>query len=281
MKLLLSCLFALSFFVVNAQQKQGTIVYECKRNLWKSIRNEDAKKYVPEFRSTKYNLFFNDSISVFKLIPEVQLPDENSGGGSGMRMGFSIGGGGISGDGEMYKNYNTLKIVQSTDFMGKNFLIEDSIIKMRWKITKETKTIAGQNCYKAISKTTQQIASTRRVSTSSSINEAVTGKTDTTLAANNATREVEIIAWFASTIQAPIGPDKYAQLPGAILEVDIDGGTTVYTTLEIKESVSDKDLKEPKKGKKVTRKEYNETVQEVFKNMGGTNGQPMIIRRGM
>jgi GLPGLI family protein len=276
MKHTLTFLLACSSLMAMAQQKQGTIVYESKRNLWKTIRNEEMKQFIPEYRTAKYNLLFNDSVSLYKLIPEVELPDEGGGGG-GIRTSFSFGGGG--GEGETYKNFTALKSIQSNEFMGKAFLIEDSIAKMRWKVTKETKTILGKPCIKATTKITAPQIMQRRVSTANSLSEAVTGKADTTVA-NNAPKEMEVVAWFAPSIQAPVGPEKYGQLPGAILELTVDDGTLQYSAIEIKETVNDKDLKEPKKGKKVTQKEYLDVVQEFMKNNGSRNGQPVIIRSG-
>jgi len=74
------------------------------------------------------------------------------------------------------------------------------------------------------------------------------------------------VAWFADKIVAPVGPDTYGQLPGAILEVNIDNAQTVITATEVKATFAAKDLKEPKKGKKLTREEFRNMINELRKN---------------
>jgi hypothetical protein len=50
--------------------------------------------------------------------------------------------------------------------------------------------------------------------------------------------------------------------------LDVDNGTTVYTATEVKKSVDQKELKEPKKGKVVTRQEYMKMMSDMMGNMG-------------
>ena len=51
-----------------AQQKEGTILYEKKMNMYKAIQNEQMKAYIPEFRTSKHMLLFSDSISIYRLL---------------------------------------------------------------------------------------------------------------------------------------------------------------------------------------------------------------------
>ena len=52
-------------------------------------------------------------------------------------------------------------------------------------------------------------------------------------------------------------------------EVDVDNGTTVYNALEVKKTVDTKELKEPKKGKVVTKQELQKMMMEMMGGMGG------------
>jgi GLPGLI family protein len=84
------------------------------------------------------------------------------------------------------------------------------------------------------------------------------------------TKEVEVIAWYADDIISPVGPESYGQLPGVIMLLDVDNGATVYTATEVKKTVDQKELKEPKKGKIVTRQEYSKLMMDMMSNqMGG------------
>jgi len=90
-----------------------------------------------------------------------------------------------------------------------------------------------------------------------------------------------VIAWFTTDIPLPIGPEVQGQLPGAILELDINKGQTIYTALEISPKVNVGKIKEPKDGKKVTAaefaKERDKIMEEMRKNMPN-RGNGSVIR---
>jgi GLPGLI family protein len=249
---------AISSQIIFAQQKQGTIIYERKINMWKRITDEQMKAMIPEFTTSKYVLYFSDSVSMYKALPEDETPDPFGGSGNVViRMGGAD-------RGELYKNFATATSIQSNEVGGKNFLIIDSIKTSPWKISSETKQILGITCRKA-TKTAQ--ASQAVIRTMISMN----GSTSKDTALNKAPKpkEVEIIAWFAENIPAPVGPDAYGQLPGAVLEVSFDSGATIYTAKEILQTVELKNLKEPQKGKRITQTEYRKMMTDLMQNQGG------------
>jgi GLPGLI family protein len=263
----------------SAQQKEGTVTYQRKINAWKRITDEQMRSFIPEFNISKYVLYFSDSVSMYKLSPDENAPEPFAGGegGGGFRRSFNFGGG----DGDLFKNFGTGLSTQATELGGKNFLITDTIKKQPWKISAETKEILGVLCRKATMRITQPSFAGRGLN----FNRNRPAGDTTTRPAPPAPREIEIVAWFAQTILAPVGPDTYGQLPGVILELDIDNGTTVYTALTLKTTVEAKELKEPKKGKKVTRQEYGQLQRELFQNQGGggfggPGGGQVIIRGG-
>ncbi|MBC7720797.1 MAG: GLPGLI family protein [Pedobacter sp.] len=265
-KLLFAVVMILAFQAIKAQQKQGTVSYQRKTNTWKAIQNDEIRSRVPEFQIGKYILYFSDSLSMYKLIPDDNAP-EPFGDGGGFRR-FNFGGG----DGDLYKNFTTGLSTQATELGGKNFLIVDTIKKAPWKISAETKQILGVNCRKATRKVLQPVRQQRTINFNNN-----NAPRDTT---RPAPKEIEVVAWFAETILAPVGPDSYGQLPGVILELNVDDGSTVYTATEVKQTVDTKELKEPKKGKKVTRQEYAQLQRELFQNQGGGGGGQIIIRGG-
>ena len=69
-KILLSALSLLSIDTLIAQMKEGTIVYERKMNLHRTITDEQMKAMMPEFRTSKHQLLFSDSTSVYKAVAE-------------------------------------------------------------------------------------------------------------------------------------------------------------------------------------------------------------------
>lgn len=244
-----------SFLFCQAQVKEGTVYYDQKVNVHRTITDEQMKAMLPEFRTAKYMLLFSDSVSMYKTIPEDEAPDPFAGGGGRMviRMGGASGG-------DLYKNLSQAKAVQASELGGKNFLIIDSIRQQPWKLGTETKTILGYTCHKATRKIMQPVRSVVRMSMS----QGGTATNDTAKAPPS--KEVEVVAWYADEIISPVGPESYGQLPGVILQLDVDNGQTVYTATEVKKTVDQKELKEPKKGKVVTRQEYQKLMMDMMSN---------------
>lgn len=149
LKVLLSFTSLLGILMANAQQKEGTVVFERKINMYKTITDEQMRAMMPEFRTSKHQLLFSDSVSVYRVIPEDEAPDPfGGGGGGGARMVMRFGNDG----GDLYKNFAQSKSILSSGLGGKNFLIVDSIRSQPWKLSMETKQILGHTCHKATRK---------------------------------------------------------------------------------------------------------------------------------
>jgi GLPGLI family protein len=270
MKIWFTSLALVAISTLSAQQKEGTILYERKQNMHKNLPNEQMKAFIPEFRTSNHILLFSDSISVYRLIPEVEAPDPFSGGGGGGNVVFRVGGGA---EGDMYKNFAQQKGLQSTELAGKNFLIVDTLKAQPWKLTEETKKILGYTCYKATRKTTAP----RMMMRSMTIGGPNSGDTVRSNTPPPAPKEIEIVAWYTNDIVTPAGPENYGLLPGLILEIDIDNGTTVFKATEVKNTINKKELKEPTKGKPIGRQEFQKLQMDMMQQqMPGM----MQMRRG-
>ncbi len=241
------------FAALQAQVKEGTIYYDQKVNMHRVITDEQMRAMIPEFRTTKVMLLFSDSVSVYKTVPEDEAPDPFAGGG-GPRMVFRMGANG----GDLYKNFSQSKSIQTSELGGKNFLIVDSIRQQPWKLGTETKQVLGHLCHKATRKVMQQTG--RRIIMGGG------GGAAPDTSQKTPGKEVEVVAWYADDIISPVGPESYGQLPGVILLLDVDNGATVFTATDIKKAVDQKDLKEPKKGKVVTREEYMKMMTDMMGN---------------
>jgi GLPGLI family protein len=136
---------------------------------------------------------------------------------------------------EQYRNFSQARAIESRELGAKTYLIEDTIKPLGWKLTDETKTILNYTCKKA----------TRQ-------NE----------------RGQTIEAWYTESLITPAGPEAFASLPGAVLGVNINDGEITFTAISVSEQVNKKDIKEPTKGKRITRSDYMKLMQEMMGNPG-------------
>jgi GLPGLI family protein len=240
---------------VFAQTNEGLIMYEVKVNMHRRLppERENMKAMIPEFRTTKEQLFFKESESLFK--PLIEDEEEPIGGG-GVQMRFARP------NNELYFNQQTGEIISKQEFNGKDYLIEDSLKMAPWKLGTETKTIQGYECKQAYY-TSKETQTTMRM---------INGT------ASPETREVtqEITAWYTDKIRPFLGPERYNSLPGTVLAVDINNGERVIVASKIElRSLKKSELKVPSSGTKTTQEEFRKIMDEQMQKMRA-NGAVMI-----
>jgi len=252
-----------------AQVKEGKILYE--RTMQMQIRiNDDNPAFqnmIPKERKDKFELFFTEGKSLWQPVEDDGQSDETAFGdaGGGMRMVIRMPG---SND-IVFHNVTDSKKVEQRELAEKNYIITDSIRKLNWKVAGETKAILGHNCMKA---TSQRMQESFRMTMDNG--ETKREKVMDTL---------NIVAWFTNEIPGSFGPEMYqGQLPGTILEIDVNSGRTSYKAIEISPKVDVAKIKEPTKGKKATPEEFakerEKMMQEMMQNGGGPGGMRINIR---
>lgn len=144
----------------------------------------------------------------------------------------------------VYNDYRTGKTITQKPVFEETFLMEDSLLNIRWKLTADTRTIAGYDCRKAI------------------------GFIDDTLA---------VFAFYTDEILVNGGPEGIHGLPGMILGVGVPRlhATWFATKVEVN-GVSASNLAPATKGKKVDRKKMIAGLDDVLKNWG-KYGRNMIL----
>ncbi len=142
-----------------------------------------------------------------------------------------------------YINFKEGKYIDQREFMSRMFLIESPLDSVAWKLTGNRKEILGYSCMEA------------------------TCMIDSTLTT----------AWFAPSINVAAGPAKFNGLPGLILELITNEGKRIITAASVKfEDVMDKIIK-PKKGKKMSRTEFNKIIDEKGAKMSEDGGPDHIV----
>ena len=261
-------LAAVSFLTISslqAQSSQGKVTYDRISKLQISFAGLPGgmEQQMPSSRTDKYELTFGNNQSLWK---QAENESEDDGGsfqtenGANIRM-FSAGSNDV-----LYTNLETGKKVESREMMDKNFIVEDTISKLKWKMAGESKIILGHNCMKA---------------TASRISKRTTMNMDNGVMEKKEIEDTSlVIAWFATDIPVSAGPAEFqGQLPGLILEMDIKDGTQVFKATSISEKADLAIIKEPGGKKRYTKAQFKEEVDKMLNEMNqGGGGNRRIIR---
>ena len=234
-----------------AQMKEGKVIYERTIQMQMNIQGMDEAiaRRLPRTRTDNFELQFATGKSLWKGLPNVdEEANTFSSGGNTVMIRGSFGG-----DDVTYTDFETGKRVDQRELDSKSYLVDDDIQKLTWKLTDETKPIHGYIARKAVA---QQY-------TTRSIMSMENGE----MKRQQLPDTVAITAWFTTSIPVPAGPVFQGQLPGLILELDMNGGRTVYKAVEISPKVNAATIKEPKGGKRITAAEYAKERDKVFEEM--------------
>lgn len=253
----------------NAQMKEGKITYERKTNMHRFITDPEMRARIPEFRTDKFELLFNEQASLFRTVVDEDAPDpfaNNGGDRGGMRFNFRMP------ETSTYTDINTQMQYESRAMFEKTFLVVDSLKQNKWKISDETKTIANHVCKKATTMISQPAQMRVRFGNGPRA-------TEDTVAPKP--KQVELVVWYTEDIPVSVGPDNYAGLPGAILEVNTDNGANTISATEVSAKFPKKELVQPTKGDKMNRVQFQEAMKKIMEDMqrgGGMGG--IRINRG-
>lgn len=267
--------FAVSGTLFAQKDFQGKAYYETKTSIdmsefgGRDMSEERKKQMVERMKSALEKTFiltFNQSEALYKEEERLDAP----GGGRGMRFGMMSASGG-----DQYKNVKTQEFIQKKDLFGKQFLIKDSLQRLDWKLTGESKIIGQYTCFKAEAiktKTGIDFRDFRRPPRDPKSEEGETREADNEEKKNSS---IKVEAWYTPQIPVNLGPDVYWGLPGLILEISADNTTMLCSKIVI--NPSDKEeIKAPTKGKEVTQAEFDqiskekmEEMREMFRNRRG------------
>jgi GLPGLI family protein len=262
-KILMAGCLVLSVSLVQAQQNSGHVTYERVTKMIARFNINGVENEVPQTRKDNFELSFGNNQSLWKAAEQENNDDNNNAGGDGVQVHMIVAG---SND-VMYINFETGKRTEKREFFDKTFIIDDSISHLKWKMTGETKTILNHNCMKALA---------TRISTQMRMT-----MDDGKMERKEIQDTSNIVAWFTSDIPVSAGPAEYqGQLPGVILEMDVNNGRQTYIATGISEKADLASIKEPTGKKHYTpdefRKERDKMMKEMEKNNQGGNRQIRI-----
>lgn len=291
-KLTFTLALLLVVMISNAQKDfQGMAVYESKTSTsdFKS-RMSGNKDITPEMQKMieermkkmfekTFILNFDKTSSIYKEEEKLDAPGQQAG---GMRFMSSMMGGG----GTYYKNAKEKTFTVDKEFMGKEFLLKDTLRNYKWKMEGETREIGGYTCYKATAvvpasktdfrnfrpkkeedlKKKEEEAKKEGDKTAETKSEDKKEKKTSFFDEIEMPKDITITAWYTMDIPVNQGPEGYWGLPGLILEVN-DGKTTILCSKIVINPKEKTEIKAPSNGKVVTQKEYDDIVTKKMEEM--------------
>ncbi|MCY7421557.1 MAG: GLPGLI family protein [Chitinophagaceae bacterium] len=215
----------------------GKIEFERKVNIHKQLDAEEddtwrnmLKKTTPPVKSSYFDLYFDDQKTMYKpgreIVVAQKVPDWLEGPAT---------------DNIVYTDINNkISSSQKTVFESV-FNITDTLRKIEWKITPDTRTIANFECRKATAIIMDSIY---------------------------------VIAFYTDQIITNGGPESFSGLPGMILGLAVPRLNTTWfaTKLELVD-VKPADLLPPKKGKKINNVNLRTQLQSSMKDWGKTGSK--------
>ncbi|MEO7121064.1 MAG: GLPGLI family protein [Ginsengibacter sp.] len=145
MKIYFLAFVLISSINIKAQQfiSKAVIQYEVKSNIQKTMGNgtfEDMiKDKLPQFKTGYFNFTFANNKSIYKFD---HWSDDSKVIPTWMKSSDE--------DNVWYYNYTTGKYNNQKDIFGTPISVEDSIPKLKWRLTADNRVIAGFNCRKAV-----------------------------------------------------------------------------------------------------------------------------------
>ncbi len=261
MNLLKSFLLASFVFLVStwssAQEVQGIATYKSHQKVDIKIDSTSANSALnkqlqdmlkKQFQKT-YLLEFSREKSVYKEEESLAAPEAG---------GLAAIGSFVAGNSDvLFKNTSKAMYVSQKDFMGKLFLIKDTLPTYEWKLENETKNIGEYTCFKATFTRIVKVPKQDSFSFSDIQKEEDIEMVD---------KEFTTTAWYTPQIPISNGPGMYQGLPGLILEIN-DGSTTLICSNIVLNPTKKLSIDPPTKGKKVNKEEYTEITNKKLKEM--------------
>lgn len=251
--------------LVQAQTKEGKVTYNRTSQIQIQIADMPGgmENNIPRTRTDKFEVVFGNNQSLWKAAEQDNDDDGATNfGGEGMQVRMIVAGA----NDVLYSNFETGKRVEKREMFDKTFIIDDTVAALKWKMTGETKTILGKPCMKA----TATRISTRMMMSMDN------GKMERKEVQDTA----NITAWFTTSVPVSAGPGEYqGQLPGLILEMDVNNGRQSFVATSISEKADIAVIKEPVGKKHYTPEEFRKERDKMMKEMQENNhGGNRVIR---
>ena len=209
---------------------EGRIEFEKKVNVYSQMEDDNSwselmKKTTPQFRSTYFNLVFKGNKTLYK--PGRENADNNK---------SNFWSQPVAEENIVYSDLDITSSTSQKKVFEQVYLVQDSIRRIKWKITSEMKNIAGFNCRRA--------------------NAIIMDS-------------IYVVAFYTDEIVTPGGPESFTNLPGMILGIALPHQHITWFATKVQATkVADAEIIPPVKGKKVNNATIKLDLEDVMKDWG-------------
>lgn len=208
----------------------GRIEYERRINVFARIGNDDdqwsefRKKLSNHFKTSYFDLVFTRDKSLYR--PGRESDDREL---------FNFWQAPAQ-DNIVWSDLGEAKTVTQKNVFETNFLVQDSLRQIKWKITDETRMIAGFNCRRA--------------------NAIIMDS-------------IYVVAFYTDEILTGGGPESFTGLPGMILGVSLPHQHITWFATKVEAvPVAESQVEPPVRGKKIDKAGLRQTVAPRMKDWG-------------
>lgn len=238
-----SLCFIMTLFVTSlfSQNRKVEVVY--KANI---ARNESNPKH-SGFTSTidkvfeitsniEMNLYFDKGKGVFKVANALSSPDNEN------KFEFNVSKTLLDVRDDYFYNTQMNEVVVLKKDLGADFHVVFALNRFKWTLGSQTKEISGIKCHRA---TTANYFYDK----------------------NNKKQKIEVVAWYAPSVNVPLGPIGYSGLPGLILELEEVGRRRYFATnIFFDANFEIANLYEVKKGDRISETDYNALLKSKYEH---------------
>lgn len=185
---------------------------------------EAYKKANPQFKTLKSTLTFSGDKTLF-----VPIEPDNSG-NNFFNMPLA------DQNNTIYNDLSTRTTINQKIVFDATFLVKDTTRKIKWKITNETREVAGYPCRRA----------------------------------NGIMMDsIYVVAFYTEKIHTSAGPESFNGLPGMILEVAVPHENMLWVASKVTDvPLNENKIQAPRKGKPVNNAQLIATLHSLTKNWG-------------
>lgn len=200
------------------------IEFEKKVNFKRILEGNDrAQDNFPKYDISYFNFTYAGGMSLYQFDHEAASTQISS-----VRI--------LHEQNSIFFDFNQNKSVSKRSLMGEDYIIKDTIKPIKWRITQETRTIAGYECRKAVGRIYDSIY---------------------------------IVAFYCEQMVMKAGPEGVQGLPGMILGMAIPRYNTTWFATKVElANINEANIVPPSKGKKLSDKELTDLFIKRYKEFG-------------